>query len=155
MNEKGDKYLEYNVHGDGIDSIQTGFDEIGMPRNRHNEAIAIIREVLQANNATNFRWYKPPATDELSCYWEGARINMLWVTPIDVHVDVDTPKPDRKTNWEKQDGQYVGWLLPGANAGAGGGPKHANIPTVLCPKEFIHIPAGVQCPYCEVEHPQV
>jgi hypothetical protein len=64
---KGDQHRRYAIHGDGIDSIRAGFDEIAMPSERRNEAVKIISEVLDANDVQEFRWYKTPGTDELCC----------------------------------------------------------------------------------------
>lgn len=152
MSGKGDKYLDYEVHGEGIDSIRSGFDELGMPPERRDEAFQIVREVLSANQVQTFRWYKTPGTNELACYWDDAPVNMLWVTVGEVHIDVSTPRPARSITWQKQGGQYVGWLLPGADAGTGGGTKKTEVATVLCPETFIRNPVGTVCPTCEVVH---
>lgn len=152
MTGKGERHKSYALHGDGLESIHAGFDDIGMPGERRGEAMKIISEVLDANGVQDFRWYKPPATDELACYWDSAAINMLWVTAGEVHVDVTTSRPPRPLTWQKQDGKYVGWLLPGAVPGAGGAAKQPTTPTVLCPETFIHNPAGTICPTCDIIH---
>jgi hypothetical protein len=149
---KGEHHKTYAIHGDGIDSIRAGFDKLAMSAERRNEAIKIIREVLDANHVRVFRWYKTPGTNELSCYWDDADVNMLWVTPGDVHIEASTSRPARSPNWQKQNGKYIGWLLPGANAGTGGGVKEAEVATVLCPETFLHIPVGSVCPTCEIVH---
>lgn len=49
---------------------------------------------------------------------------MLWVTSAEVHVVSDEDRvalPDRPLTWQKENGAYVGWLLPGAVAGTGKG----------------------------------
>lgn len=152
MTPKGNKYLDYEIHGEGLDSIRAGFGELGMPLERRDVALRIIREVLDANGVQVFRWYKTPGTNELCCYWDDADVNMLWVTPGDVHIEASTPRPARPPNWQKQDGKYIGWLLPGANAGTGGGQWHVEVATVLCPETFLYIPAGSECPNCEFIH---
>jgi len=142
----------YDVYGDDLDSIRSGFDELGMPTGRQTEAFAIVQQVLVANGASVLHWYKPPRTDELACYWDDSPVNMLWVTASEVHVAAGTPRPARALNWEKQDGAYVGWLLPGAEAGSGGGTKKTEVAEVPCPVSFILHPLGTECPHCEIVH---
>jgi hypothetical protein len=149
---KGEHHRTYALHGDGIDSIHAGFDELAMPFERRNEAVEIISEVLAANHAQVFRWYKPPGTNELSCYWDDADVNMLWVTPAAVHIDASTPRPARAPTLTKQDGKYIGWLLPGAIVGTGGAVKNPVTAQALCPETFIRQPAGSICPACEISH---
>lgn len=145
----------YAVHGEGISSLTPGFDEIGMPAHRRTAAVEIIREVLTANGASDFYWYKPPATEELCCYWDDATRNLMWINAGELHV-ISEPSivalPARPVTYRKQDGDLVGWLLPGAEAGAGGGPRKPTVPTVLCPDQFIEVPAAAECPYCEIRH---
>lgn len=50
MNGKGHVNKRYRVHGDGVDSLWTGFDKIAMPEHRRGEALAIVREVVEAND---------------------------------------------------------------------------------------------------------
>lgn len=116
MSGKGDKHREHAIHGDGLDSIGRGFDELGMPDGRRVEALAMIAE-------------------------------------NEVHIAKVTPRPSRTLTWNKQVGEYVGWLLPGAESGSGGGSKHTTTPKVLCPDSFLWHPAGTMCEHCEIVHP--
>lgn len=152
---KGDTNLRYEVHGVGLDSIRDGFRELTMPDHRRGEAFRIVAEILDVNNVVDFRWYKPPGTDELSCYWDGLEANALWITASDVHVVNDigrVVRPARPTTWQKKGGAYVGWLLPGAEPGAGGGKRKGDVARVMCPVSFIYVPAGSICSDCEVVH---
>jgi hypothetical protein len=152
---KGDAYTCYSVHGDSIDSLAEGFIALGMPASRRSAASQIVREVLKVNNVTVFRWYKTEGTNELSCYWDDAKVNMLWVTSTDVHIERDTRRPERAHDWDKQDGKYIGWLLPGAERGTGGGRRASEVATVLCPESFIRQPLGSTCPTCDAIHEMV
>lgn len=155
MTPKRDANKTYKVHGDGIDSLRRGFDHIGMPSHRHAEAMRIVSEVIAANNATHFYWYAPPMTGEVCGYWDDAEVNQLWVQPSVVYVRrvTTTRLPERALTHQKQDAEYVGWELPGATSGGGGGDRRAEVAEVLCPAQFIRVPAGVECSYCEVVHP--
>ena len=152
MSDKGDYHRTYEIHGDGLESIWRGFAELGMPQGRQAEAFAIVSEVVEANRAAGFRWYKTPGTNELACYWDGATVNMLWITAGEAHIAADTARPERALTWSKQDGAYVGWLLPGADGGTGGGPKKVEVAKVLCPVTYLWQPAGQPCLECEVVH---
>ena len=146
----------YEIHGGDTESLHRGFDAIGMPERRRSAAIEIVTEVLAANDVKDFYWYMPPTTPEVSCYWDDATRNLLWVTAGEVHVtnDPSVLRPPRPTTWSKASGDYVGWLLPGADASTGGGalPKPHEVETALCPVSFVHQPAGVLCPDCEIVH---
>ena len=151
---KDDTYRSYEVHGDSVESLRNGFEAIGMPAHRQAEAQAIVREVLQANQVVNFRWYVPPATREVCCYWDTQKKNVLWVNAATVSIlaEEEIDRPTRALTWSKQDGLIVGWLLPGAESGRGGGPRQSPIAEVTCPVTFIRQPAGRPCPDCEVVH---
>jgi hypothetical protein len=155
MSGKGDANRRYRVHGDGLDSIRDGFAELAMPEHRRRDAFAIVNEVLRANEVVDFRWYKTEGKDELVCYWDEQPYNVLWVTASEVHIVSDTSRvrrPTRSVNWQKEDGAYVGWLLPGAERGTGGGPRNSEVETVLCPETYIRQPSGTICPHCDVVH---
>ncbi len=152
MRGKGSTYRNYPIHGDSLASIREGFAELAMPRERWDEAYKLLSEVLETNQVSVFRWYKTAGTNELSCYWDDASVNMVWVTAGDVHIAADTPRPSRPTTWQKAGGSYVGWLLPGAHAGTGGGLREPEIAGVLCPETFVRNPLGTLCPTCEVIH---
>ena len=104
---KGDVNRQYAVHGDDVDSIREGFRELGMPEHRRAEAFRIVGEVLAANQAVDFRWYKTDGTNELACYWGDQSANTLWVTASEAHIPSDTARvtrPGRPTDWQKEDG---------------------------------------------------
>jgi hypothetical protein len=147
---KRGKNLTYEVHGDGVASLERGFDELRMPANRRREAIAIVGEVLAANDGGDFAWYKA-RKDELCCYWGDPDRNLLWITAGAVHMLPTLPRPDRPLTYSKEDGN-VGWLLPGAEKGTGGGSKQREVATVLCPESGIRQPAGQLCAECEIIH---
>jgi hypothetical protein len=149
---KGDAYRRYPIHGNTVESLTEGFDALCMPESRRSQAMQIVREVLKANGVSVFRWYKTERTNELACYWDDADVNKLWITPTEVHVECRTPRPERALTWDKEGGKYVGWLLPGAERGTGGGARTVEMPTVLCPETFLRQPAGSICPTCEVSH---
>jgi hypothetical protein len=124
VNGKCDANKRYRVHGDGVDTLAADLDEIRMAEPRLSEALAIVREVDAANGVRSFRWYKYESKDELCCYWDGHMANVLWITPTNVHIQADSAlvrRPNRTVTWRDRDGVCVGWLLPGADAGAGGG----------------------------------
>lgn len=154
MAARNDRYQDYEVHGAGISSLPAGLAHLTMTAARREAAQNLVAEVLVRNDADKFVWYMPPATPELACYWDGAPTNLLWITNSEVHVKADGPVtlPDRPTTWSKQDGGYVGWLLPGAEAGSGGGPKRPELPEVLCPATSLRQRAGIICPDCEIVH---
>lgn len=115
MMGKGDINRQYAVHGDDVESIREGFRELAMPEHRRADAFRIVGEVLAANQVVDFRWYKTDGTNELACYWDDQPVNTLWVTASEAHIPSDTTRvtrPDRPTDWQKEDGAYVGWLLP-------------------------------------------
>jgi hypothetical protein len=153
MPPKGDAHRSYLVHGDGLDSISTGLIAIRMPEHRRHVALALTREVARVNHARHFRWYKTPGKDELCCWWDEHEANVLWVWQGNVHVKPGAvTAPTRPTDWIGHDG-HVGWLLPGAQRGSGGGPRRAEPGQVVCPVTFIAHPVGTECPDCEVVHP--
>lgn len=52
-----------------------------------------------------------------ACDWGDQPTNVLWVTSGEVRTPADrrrVTRPARPVNWEKENGAYVGWLLPGA-----------------------------------------
>lgn len=155
MAGKRDQNQRYEVHGDSIASLSRACAEIGMPEYRRSTAVEIVREVLAANGGVDFYWYVPPATDEVCCYWDDAEQNELWINPGEIHISSDearTKRPERQLTYSKQDGAYVGWLLPGGQMGSGGGQERAKVATVLCPETYVHVPAGQPCSHCEVVH---
>jgi len=157
VNGKGDLNERYKVHGNDLDSLRQGFREIGMPENRYREALAIVREITEANDVREFRWYKTEGKDELCCYWDKQTVNVLWITPSNVHMRAETSlvqRPQRATTWrgERDEPDEVGWLLPGADRGPGGGPQRPKAAEVLCPETFVWQPAGTVCPVCDVVH---
>lgn len=157
MPGKRDQNRNYKVHGTGVSSLYAGFDEIGMPPYRRSTAISFVTEVLEANGARDFYWYVPPSTPEICCYWDDAEQNQLWINPGQLHISSDetrTKRPARPLTFSKQDGQYVGWFLPGGQSGTGGGPAPTQVATVVCPVTFLHVPAGVPCSDCEIIHDQ-
>jgi hypothetical protein len=151
---KGDKHRSYRIHGDGIDSLVVGFNEINMPDSRRAEALTIVREVLEANHAGLLRWYKTEHTDELACYWDDSEVNTLWINPGELHVARGTPLPERNLTWQNGDGTYLGWLLPEGvtGGGSGGGDRRHQVKYVVCPRSFQQVPAESLCPDCEVVH---
>lgn len=152
---KGDANQSYRVHGDDVDSLWTGFDEIAMPEHRRDEALAIVREVVEVNDAQDFRWYKTEGKDELCCYWDDLAVNVLWITANNVHIKADVSlvrRPLRTTDWSEHDGSGVGWLLPGADRGTGGGRQRPKVVEVRCPVTYLLHPAGTVCPDCDITH---
>lgn len=149
--EKRTANEDYDIHGNGVRSLIDGFEALRMPESRRAAVLDLVRAVVDVNQATGFRWYKTDGTDELACYWDGAHRNTLWITRSEIHMrkDEDVAKrPPIPTTWQKDGGHFVGWLLPGAVRGAGGGPRRYEPKTVLCPNCFINIPAGTECPDC-------
>jgi hypothetical protein len=53
---------------------------------------------------------------------------------------------------ERDEPDEVGWLLPGAVRGVGGGPQRPKAAEVRCPETFVWQPAGSVCPDCDVLH---
>lgn len=150
----GDRYLSYDVHGSGIGTLPEGFAHLAMAPARQRAAQQIVAELLKLNKAKRFVWYVPPATPEVCSYWDEAPTNLLWIHSAAVVIKRDGPVTplERPTNYRKQDGDYVGWLLPGAEAGVGGGRTRPEIDTVLCPITSLCQPAGSICPDCEIVH---
>jgi hypothetical protein len=142
------------VHGRGLTSLPVGLADLAMPTSRQRAVHDIVSEILTLNGADDFVWYLPPATPELSCYWDAAATNLLWITTVGVHIKRNglvRPLP-RSFTYEKQDGDYVGWLLPGAEPGGGGGTKRPEVATAVCPATSLRQPAGRVCPECDVAH---
>lgn len=155
MAPKGDKHLEYSVHGTGLASLHDGFDAIKMPAHRSGDALAIAGEVLTANKANTFRWYLVESTQELCCWWDDHEHNVMWIRSHEVHIPADesvVARPARAITYQRSDGDYVGWLLPGGEMGTGGGPQTQAARFVMCPREFMEVPAGSECPWCEEVH---
>jgi hypothetical protein len=155
VNGKGDANKRYRVHGDGVDPLTTGFNEIRMPQHRQREALAIVREVAAANGVRSFHWYKYESKAELCCYWDHHTANVLHITPTNVHIRADTSqirRPPRAITWRDRDGMAVGWLLPGADPGAGGGRRRPIAAKERCPVTYMWLPAGSICPDCDVVH---
>lgn len=152
MAGKSDRHTGYEVHGEGIESLREGFARLAMPANRHREALTIVREVSDANGASTLRWYMPPVTPEICGYWDDSEVNQLWITSAEVHIAATTARPKLPLTWSKQDGDYVGWLLPGAESGSGGGPQKAKVAETRCPTSFLLHPTGTACPDCDVVH---
>jgi hypothetical protein len=121
---------------------------------RQRAALAIVTEILEVNDGRRFVWYVPPSTPEVCSYWDDAPTNLLWITNAGVHLKRGGPVDllPRAITYQKQDGDYVGWLLPGAEAGVGGGTRQAEVTTVLCPATSLHQPAGTICPDCDIVH---
>lgn len=144
---------EHAVNGD-FEALREGFAAIGMPQERWAEASAIVREVLDANGASGFRWYKPDRTDELACTWVGVGQNALWIAGNNVHVSPATTGvtlPSRPLTYSKENGA-VGWLLPGASTGTGGGRRRPGVRWIACPVTQELQPAGSECPDCSTVH---
>jgi hypothetical protein len=127
-----------------------------MPENRRREALVIVREIVEANDVREFRWYRTEGKPELCCYWDHHPANVLWITPTNVHINSDTRlvrRPQRPTNWsEDRDDGGVGWSLPGSERGTGGGRHKPKAVEVLCPVAFVRLPVGSVCPECDVVH---
>lgn len=149
-----DRYQTYDVHGQGLGTLSMGCAEIGMPDSRQRAAVEIVSELLKLNDADEFVWYVPPATPEVSCYWSGSSRLLLWISPVAVTIKRDGPvSPLQRTpTYQKEDGKYLGWLLPGAEPGTGGGARRPDIATVICPVSFQRQPSGQLCPDCEIIH---
>jgi hypothetical protein len=145
---------KYDFYGDDLASIRLGFGDIAMAQDRREAAYEIVAEVVQANGANSFRWYKP-SKDELACYWDHHETNVLWVSPSEVHTVNDASRivlPLRPTDFVRRDGKEVGWLLPYVESGSGGGRQKSTVPTVLCPVTQLTIPANKVCNDCDVVH---
>lgn len=106
---------QIQAEGNDFPSLLEGFSCIGMPLDRRSVARALVEEVAKLNSVGDFHWYKPAGTNELSCYWDGSGVNLLWITPGHVHVRADGSviRPDRPIDWRKAEGEWVGWTLPG------------------------------------------
>lgn len=101
------------------------------------------------------RWYMTEGKDELCCYWDDLAANVLWITANNVRVKADTSlveRPQRATTWKEADGSGVGWLLPGAERGTGGGRQRPKAAEVRCPVTNVSHPAGTDCPHCDEVH---
>lgn len=145
--------VDREFEGD-LSTLQAGFAAIGMPSERWSEAFAIVWEVLDANAAVDFRWYKPDRTDELACTWAGVGKNALWIGVNNVHVAPATTGvvlPARARTYIKENGT-VGWLLPGGNTGSGGGRRSPDTKWISCPVTQELQPVGSKCPDCMVVH---
>lgn len=143
----------HEFEGD-FETLRDGFAAIGMPPERWTDASAIVREVLEANDAVGFRWYKPDRTDELACTWAGVGQNALWIGTNNVHVSTATAGirlPPRTRTYSKQNGA-IGWLLPGASAGSGGGRRSPTTRWVACPVTQELQLGGSECPDCMTVH---
>jgi len=81
----------YDVFGADVESLREGFAHIHMPPERWDAAVGIVREVLVANDVSQFYWYKPPRTAQLCGYWDDAEVNMIWISPSEVHIQAQTP----------------------------------------------------------------
>ena len=68
MGSSGDRYLSYEVHGSGVDTLPEGFSHLAMAPTRQRAAQEIVAEILELNNAQRFVWYLPPATPEVCSY---------------------------------------------------------------------------------------
>lgn len=144
---------EHEFEGD-FETLRKGFAAIGMPQERWAEASAIVRDVLDANDAVDFRWYKPDRTGELACTWEFVGQNALWIGANNVHVAPATTGvvlPARTRTYSKENGT-VGWLLPGASTGGGGGRQTPASRWIACPVTQELQPAGSECQDCMTIH---
>jgi hypothetical protein len=149
--EKWERYRSREKHGEGLRSLTNAFAELNMPVHRRPAALEIVSEVLAANSAQDFYWYVPRVTREVCCYWDGAKRNLLWISPTAVWGRPALSRPERALTYSKEDGG-VGWLLPGAESGTGSGRPKKAVSSVLCPETGIRRPAGSTCPDCEVVH---
>lgn len=147
MAPKGNAYLDYEVHGDDVKSLRDGFAHIQMPLERWDAALGIVQEVLVANDVAKFCWYKPPATNQLCGYWDDAELNMIWISPSEVHISAQTPRPQRAPTTHRDGGAEIGWLLPGASSASGGGHQHHKKAAPMCPTCSIAL-VGSECSYC-------
>jgi len=147
MAPKGNTYLDYEVHGDDVKSLRDGFAHIQMPPERWDAALEIVQEVLEANGVAKFCWYAPPTTAQICGYWDDAELNMIWISPSEVHINAQTPRPQRAPTMHRAEGTEIGWLLPGATSGSGGGHRQHKKAAPLCPTCFIDI-VGSECSYC-------
>lgn len=158
MAPKGDAHRSYDLHGDTVESMRAGFEAIGMPPHRWAEAHDIVTEVLQANGATVFRWYKVPQKAELPCWWDDAERNLLWVWANNVHTAAPDgvpiiAMPARRVDYRTDEAfPRRGWLLPGGTTGTGGGPAKPTAEQVRCPTTTMLVPAGQVCSHCDEVH---
>lgn len=151
MRAKGNTYRDYDIHGDDVESLRNGFAHIQMPAARWEAALEIVREVLTANDVARFYWYVPPTTAQICGYWDEAEVNMIWISPSEVHMNAQTPRPQRAPTMERGEGAEIGWLLPGAKSGSGGGHKERKTTAPLCPTCFIKVAPGSECMFCGVK----
>jgi hypothetical protein len=147
---------DIDVEGSDFASLLAGFSAIGMEPSRQATARALVEEIAMRNAVTGFRWYKPSGSNELSCYWDGTGVNVLWIATGHVHMRADGPalRPERPADWSGMSGQLVGWTLPGfipGDSGTGGSiPRVSKVP---CPDHLAPPqPPGAECPVCGVEH---
>jgi hypothetical protein len=152
VTEKRDINHSYSVHGDDVASMTRGFMEIGMPSSRHAAALEIVRDVMVANKAREIRWYVTHVPLEVCGYWDAAEQNQMWIWPGVVAVLAILDRPLKPINYSRGEGELVGWLLPGGEAGAGGGPRRKAMGSIRCPKSGIRQPVGSVCPDCDVIH---
>lgn len=158
MAAKGDAHLDYDLHGETVESMRSGFEAIGMPPYRWPEALSIISEVLAANDAARFRWYKVPQKAELPCWWGDAERNLLWVWANNVHTAAPDGEPiirmpPRRVDYRTDEGfPRRGWLLPGGTTGTGGGPPKPAARQVRCPATTMLVPEGQTCSHCDEVH---
>lgn len=147
-------YSSYEIHGRGIDSLGLGFDALGMPAIRRPHAFTIVREILEANGQPDLLWYSIPSQTELCGYWAGLNKNVLWISASTIHIlsHRSVAKPPRPPEFFRPEGDLVGWWLPGAEASSGGGPASPRAAQVLCPAQFVMVPTGQECSYCELVH---
>lgn len=149
-----ERYKTYAVHGRGWGSVRAGLAELAMPSSQQQAAMELVSEIAALNGAVDFVWYMSPGTAEVKCYWDWAPTNLLWITTVGVLVKRGGPVTPlaRPCTYDKAEGDYLGWLLPGAEPGTGGGAKDGAVATVLCPVTYLRQPAGQTCPDCEVVH---
>lgn len=139
---KGDTYRQYDLHGEGVDTMD--FDAIGMPSHRHAAACEAVKSIVAANNTQHLVWYKVPNTAEIAAYWEGCDTNKLWVEQGNVHVDPDVEFPLPVTG--HKGGVQPMHHLPGVTPGSGGGPiKGSTEAPMPCQKCFNPHAAYEEC----------
>lgn len=98
-----ERTTQIEAEGNDFPSMLQGFSCIGMPPERRSAARALVEEVAKSNAVRDFHWYKPAGSNELSCYWDGSDVNLLWIGPGHVHVRADGPvvRPDRPVDWRR------------------------------------------------------
>ena len=148
---KGTSNEDYEVHGNGAETLAEGLRVLSMPEHRRKAALELVREILAVNQATEFRWYMPEKTEQILCYWDDQPRISVWIERSNIHMRKDETVarlPAIPTTWSKSGDYKVGWLLPGAESGAGGGPRKAEPKEVLCPNCFLLIPVETDCFEC-------